>query len=169
MPPEDVDVVGPREPDSAGERGAHAEVLDERRRNGQPEQREPGEAREDVDRDEERNGQEDDDRHEVRHERLLPQERRAQHERHGSHVAQRDEQRRHRQQREPLIAARALPHEGVRHDDRNAQSQRPPELRPVRADRLADELADRPLRGGKRRRQGTLSLLRSPRHGRRGY
>ena len=59
---EDVDEVGAREREAAAERGSHAQPLDERRRNREPEQGEPDEAREDEDGDEERNRKEDEHR-----------------------------------------------------------------------------------------------------------
>ena len=148
---------------------AHASLLDEHGRYRKPEHREPDDSGKDEDGDEERHGQEHDDGDEVRHDPVPRPDVDTCDEPDREHVAERDQQSGEREERDASVTGRARPHERVRDDDRNAERERTPELRGVRAHRLADELADRALGRRKWRRQRSVRPLRprTPRHARR--
>ena len=158
---ERVDVVGARQLDRAPEGRAKAAPLEEDGRHGEPEEREPREPRKDERARQQRHRGEDEhpgrERAGERAAPLLLRDEDA-----GGDVGDRHEHRPRRDEdEEPLEPVKRR----ERDDEdrgRHAERERGPEAPPVEANRLGDELSDRPRLGRKRRRELTAGA--APRH-----
>ena len=140
-----MDEIRARELDPACERGPDAELLDERGRDGEADEREPDETGKHEDRRQERERDEDEHADRIRDERGAAPERALEDDRARADVAQRHENTAPGRQQELAGAARHRHHERVHRRDGQTDREPHPEAVPVRPHRLAHELPDRAL------------------------
>ncbi len=159
-----MDEVDAREPEPPHEGGSDTEALDQRGRDREAEERQPEQAGEDEERCEERKRHEDEHTERVRDERVSTPEWTLGDDRARDDVAGGDQQCARRGD-DDLVRARSSPDERIDHRNGNPDGEGLPGVSSVDADRLADELADRPLVRRKRGWQLAAGGRRSPRHG----
>ena len=146
-----MDEVHPRQPEPPQESRAGSEALDQRSRDREAEEGQPDQSGKDEERRKERERNEDEDAEHVRHERISASEWVLGHDRARDDVADGDQQCARRGD-DDLPRAWSAPDQRVDYGNGNPDRERLPGVSSVGANRLADELADRPLSRRKRRR-----------------
>ena len=146
-----MDEVHAREPEPPQKGPTDTDALDQRSRDREPEEGQPEQARQDEDRGKERERNEDEHTERVRDERVSTSKGMLGNDRARDDVTDRDQEGARRGDDE-LPRAGSAPDGRVDYCNRNTDRERLPGVSSVNADRLADELADRPLSRRKRRR-----------------
>ena len=158
-----MDEIGPRQHAAAPERGPQAGALDDRCGDGETGEREPGERGQDEDAREDRRRQVDEEPDREREPEPPRRHGLGRNERDRGHIGDGQEDRAAGQGEDQPRGAVELGDGQGGDRRRDSERERAPEVGAVEADRLGDELADRPLRGGKRRRQRLRGAGRHPR------